>query len=128
MASKIPPELTYSESHEWIRVEGDIATIGITDFAQHALTDVVFVELPKKGAKLQKGKAFGVVESVKSVSELFAPLSGEVTDVNDALTKTPEKINDDPYGAGWMLRVKLSAKDDVKSLLTAAKYKATIGE
>ena len=128
MASKIPPELKYSDSHEWIRVEGDVATIGITDFAQHALTDVVFVELPKKGAKLQKGKAFGVVESVKSVSELFAPVSGEVTEVNDALTKTPEKINDDPYGAGWMLRVKLSSKDDVKSLLPAAKYKATVGE
>ncbi len=128
MASKIPAELKYSESHEWVRIEGDIATIGITDFAQHSLTDVVFVELPKKGSKLVKGKAFGVVESVKSVSELFAPVSGDVTDVNDGLSKTPEKINDDPYGAGWMLRVKLSAKDDVKALLNAAKYKATIGE
>jgi glycine cleavage system H protein len=128
LASKIPPELKYSESHEWVRVEGDVATIGITDFAQHSLTDVVFVELPKKGAKIQHGKSFGVVESVKSVSELFAPLSGEVVEVNDTLTKTPEKINDDPYGAGWMIRVKLASKDDVKKLLDAKKYKATVGE
>jgi len=128
LTSKIPPELKYSESHEWVRVEGDVATIGITDFAQHSLTDVVFVELPKKGTKIQHGKSFGVVESVKSVSELFAPLSGEVVDVNESLTKTPEMINDDPYGTGWMVRVKLSAKDDLNRLLDATSYKTTIGE
>lgn len=128
MASKVPPELKYSESHEWVRVEGDTVTIGITDFAQHSLTDVVFVELPKKGAKIQSGKSFGVVESVKSVSELFAPLSGDVLDVNESLAKQPEQINDDPYGKGWMLRVKLQKKDEVGKLLDAVSYRKTIGE
>ena len=123
-----PADLKYTKEHEWIRVDGNTGTIGITDFAQHALTDVVYVELPKKGTKLQLGKAFGVVESVKSVSELFAPLSGEVVAVNDALTKTPEKINDDPYGAGWMLKVRVEKRDELAKLLDAAKYHQTIGE
>jgi glycine cleavage system H protein len=123
MASKIPADLKYSESHEWVRLEANVATIGITDFAQHALTDVVFVELPKKGAKLQFGKPFGVVESVKSVSELFAPLSGEVTAVNEALSK-----NDDPYGEGWLIRVQMSSPAEGKNLLDAAKYRSVIGE
>lgn len=126
--SKIPPELRYSESHEWIRVEGDTATIGITDFAQHSLTDVVFVELPKKGAKIQAGKSFGVVESVKSVSDLFSPLTGEVMAVNDSLQKQPEQINDDPYGKGWMIKVKVEKRDELSRLLDAAKYKAVTGE
>jgi glycine cleavage system H protein len=128
MASKIPADLKYSESHEWVRLEANVATIGITDFAQHALTDVVFVELPKKGAKLQFGKPFGVVESVKSVSELFAPLSGEVTAVNEALSKNPERINDDPYGEGWLIRVQMSSPAEGKNLLDAAKYRSVIGE
>jgi glycine cleavage system H protein len=126
--SKVPSDLKYSSSHEWIKVEGDTATIGITDFAQHSLTDVVYVELPKKGAKIQHGKGFGVVESVKSVSDLFAPISGEVVAVNDALVKTPEKINDDPYGAGWMIKVRVEKKDEVARLLDAAGYKKEIGE
>lgn len=126
--SKVPAELRYSSSHEWVKVEGDSATIGITDFAQHSLTDVVYVELPKAGARLQSGKPFGVVESVKSVSDLFAPISGEVTAVNDALAKTPEKINDDPYGAGWLVRVRLEKKDEVSRLLDAAGYRKEIGE
>lgn len=126
--SKIPPELKYSESHEWIKVEGDTATIGITDFAQHSLTDVVYVELPKSGAKLVVGKPFGVVESVKSVSDLFAPVSGTVVAINDGLTKTPEKVNDDPYGSGWMIKVRLDKRDEVAKLLDAAKYKKAIGE
>ena len=126
--SKIPPELKYSESHEWIKVEGDTATIGITDFAQHSLTDVVYVELPKSGAKLVVGKPFGVVESVKSVSDLFAPVSGTVVAINDGLTKTPEQVNDDPYGSGWMIKVRLDKRDEVAKLLDAAKYKKAIGE
>jgi glycine cleavage system H protein len=126
--SKVPAELKYSSSHEWIKVEGDSVTIGITDFAQHSLTDVVYVELPKKGAKLVHGKTFGVVESVKSVSDLFAPVSGEVVATNEALTKTPEKINDDPYGAGWMLKVRLDKKDELSKLLDAAAYRKEIGE
>lgn len=126
--SKVPPELRYSESHEWVHVEGDTATIGITDFAQHALTDVVFVELPKKGAKVALGKGFGVVESVKSVSDLFAPLSGEVVAVNDSLQKNPEQINDDPYGKGWMLKVRVEKKEELSKLLDAARYKAVTGE
>lgn len=126
--SKIPPDLRYSESHEWVRVEGDTATIGITDFAQHSLTDVVFVELPKAGTKLQVGKSFGVVESVKSVSELFSPLSGEVMATNGSLQQKPEQINDDPYGAGWMLKVRLERRDEIAKLMDAPRYKALTGE
>ena len=126
--SKVPAELKYSASHEWVKVEGDVATIGITDFAQHSLTDVVYVELPKKGAKIQLGKSFGVVESVKSVSDLFAPISGEVVESNEALNKTPEKVNDDPYGAGWLVKVRVEKKDEVSKLLDAAGYQKEIGE
>ena len=126
--SKIPPDLKYSESHEWIKVEGDTATIGITDFAQHSLTDVVYVELPKTGSRVAAGKTFGVVESVKSVSDLFSPLTGTIVAVNDGLAKTPEKINDDPYGAGWMIKVRLEKKDEVSKLLDAAQYQKTVGE
>jgi len=126
--SKVPPELRYSESHEWVRVEGDVATIGITDFAQDQLTDVVYVELPKKGAKLETKKPFGVVESVKSVSDLYAPFAGEIVDANDALQKSPELINDDPYGRGWMIRVRLKDAAAAQSLLDAEGYKRVIGE
>ncbi len=125
--SKIPTDLRYSESHEWVRVEGGVATVGITDFAQDQLTDVVYVELPKKGAKVQSGKAFGVVESVKSVSDLFSPLDGEVADVNEGLLKKPEQINDDPYGQGWLIKVRLAGAAPT-SLLDAAGYQKVIGE
>lgn len=126
--SKVPAELRYSESHEWVRLEGDIATIGITDFAQDQLTDVVYVELPKKGAPIDGKKPFGVVESVKSVSDLYAPFAGEVVETNEALLKTPELINDDPYGRGWMIRVKVRDPGAVQSLLDAAGYQKVIGE
>lgn len=126
--SKIPGELRYSESHEWVRAEGDGATIGITDFAQRSLTDVVYVELPKMGARLEAGKPFGVVESVKSVSDLLAPVSGEVAAVNDALVKNSELVNDDPYGRGWMIRLKLTHRQDLDKLLDAAGYRKSIGE
>lgn len=109
-------------------MEGAEAVVGITDFAQHSLTDVVYVELPKVGAPLAAGKAFGVVESVKSVSDLFAPLSGTVVAVNDSLTRAPEQINDDPYGKGWIVRVRLGAKDDLERLVDAAGYRRVIGE
>lgn len=124
---KAPPELRYSESHEWVRVEGEVATIGITDFAQDALTDVVYVELPKKGSRLEATKMFGVVESVKSVSELYAPVSGEVVEVNTSLQSKPEQINDDPYGAGWILKVRLIRREELERLLQADQYVKVTG-
>lgn len=126
--SKIPVELRYAESHEWVRLEGDVATIGITDFAQGELTDVVYVELPKKGTSVEVKKSFGVVESVKSVSDLYAPLAGIVVDVNESLLKRPELINDDPYGAGWLLKVKLKDPNLIPNLLDAEGYRKVIGE
>ena len=125
---KTPDDLRYAESHEWVRVEGGVAVIGITDYAQDALTDVVFVELPEKGAKLEKGKTFGVVESVKSVSELYAPVSGEVVETNASLDDEPEKINDDAYGDGWMIKVKMASPGEVDRLLDAEAYKKRVAE
>ncbi len=120
--ANIPEDLHYSKDHEWVRVEGDIATIGITDYAQNSLGDVVYVELPKAGDELAAQEAFGSVESVKAVSELFTPVSGTVTAVNDALQDDPEKVNIDPYGDAWMIRVKMSNPGEVDSLLTVAEY------
>jgi glycine cleavage system H protein len=124
--SKIPAELKYTKEHEWAKIDGDRARIGITAFAQEQLGDVVFVELPKVGAKVSSMKTFGVVESVKAVSDLFAPLSGEVVEVNAELPKKPETVNTDPYGAGWMIVVKMSASAEADSLLTAAQYEQLI--
>ena len=120
--ANVPEELHYSKDHEWIRVEGDTGTIGITDYAQHSLGDVVYVELPKVGDKFEAHESFGSVESVKAVSELFTPVSGEVVEVNDALQDTPESVNSDPYGAAWMIRVRVKDKGAVDALLTAAEY------
>ena len=120
--SNIPEDLHYSKDHEWVRVDGEIATIGITDYAQNSLGDVVYVELPKAGDELTAQEAFGSVESVKAVSELFTPVSGKVTEVNDALQDDPEKVNSDPYGEAWMIRVKMSKPGEVDSLLTVAEY------
>jgi glycine cleavage system H protein len=119
--SNIPEDLHYSKDHEWVRVDGDVATIGITDCAEF-LGDVVYVELPKVGDELAAQEAFGSVESVKAVSELFTPVSGKVTEVNDALQDDPEKVNIDPYGDAWMIRVKMSSPGEVDSLLTVAEY------
>jgi len=115
-------DLRYSKDHEWIRVEGERGTVGITDYAQKQLGDVVFVELPAVGRALKAGESFGTVESVKAVSELFSPVSGEVVEVNSALSDKPETINNDPYAAGWMIVVKLADAAQVAGLLTAAQY------
>ncbi|HEX7216613.1 MAG TPA: glycine cleavage system protein GcvH [Methylomirabilota bacterium] len=120
--ANVPAELKYTREHEWAKVEGDRARIGITAFAQEQLGDVVFVELPKVGAKVTAMKTFGVVESVKAVSDLFAPVSGEVVEVNDALPKSPELVNTDPYGKGWMLVIRMGNPKDVDGLLSAADY------
>src|SRR5688572_717667 len=124
--SNVPGDLKYTKEHEWAKIEGDRARIGITDFAQEQLGDVVFVELPKVGAKVTSMSTFGVVESVKAVSDLFAPLTGEVVEVNAELPKKPETVNSDPYGAGWMIVVKMSASAEADSLLTAAQYEQLI--
>lgn len=120
--SNVPEGLYYSKDHEWLRVEGDAGTIGITDHAQQALGDVVYVELPKTGEKFGAHDVFGSVESVKAVSEIYFPVAGEVTEVNESLNDEPEKVNTDPYGEGWMVRVRLTSQGDVDSLLSPAEY------
>ena len=117
-----PSDLRYTRDHEWVRMDGDEATVGITQYAADQLGDIVFVELPDAGRDLEVAKAFGVVESVKAVSDLFAPLSGEVTSVNDALAGEPELVNSDPYGAGWMVRMTLSDPAQLDELLDGEGY------
>ena len=121
-----PQDRRYTREHEWVLPEGDRARVGITDYAQKQLGDVVFLELPEVGRVLKAHEVFGTVESVKAVSELFAPVSGEVVEVNTALTGNPEKINSDPYGSAWMIVVKVSAADEIGALLDAAAYKAYV--
>ena len=125
--ANVPEGLYYSKDHEWLRVEGETGTVGITDHAQHSLGDVVYVELPKAGETFAAHDTFGSVESVKAVSELFLPVAGAVTEVNESLSDEPEKVNNDPYGDGWMLRVTLSNRGEVDSLLSAAEYEDYIG-
>jgi glycine cleavage system H protein len=120
--ANVPEDLHYSKDHEWVRVEGDVGTIGITDHAQHSLGDVVYVELPKAGEPFSAHEPFGSVESVKAVSEIFTPVGGEVTEVNESLQDEPEKVNTDPYGEGWMIRVRMTNPGEVDSLLSAAEY------
>lgn len=119
---EIPEGLKYSKEHEWVLVEDRVAIIGITEYAQQELGDVVYVELPEVGEKIVKDDPFGAVESVKAVSDIFAPVSGTVMEVNDALPDSPETINDDPYGDGWMIKVEMSDKDDLKDLMSAEEY------
>jgi glycine cleavage system H protein len=119
---EFPEGLKYSKEHEWVLVEGQTATIGITEFAQEELGDIVFVELPEVGEKVVKDDPFGAVESVKAVSDVYAPVSGAVLEVNDVLPDNPETINDDPYGDGWLIRVELSDADDLKDLMDADEY------
>jgi glycine cleavage system H protein len=121
----IPEELSYTRTHEWMRREGDIATIGITDHAQDELGDVVFIELPEEGATFSAGDSFGTIESVKAVSDLYAPVGGEVVEVNETLNDSPERVNEDPYGGGWMIRLRISEEGD---LLSAGEYERVVEE
>jgi glycine cleavage system H protein len=123
-----PSELKYTKEHEWVLVDGDTGTIGITDYAQDQLGDIVFVELPAAGAAIAAAQKFGEIESVKAVSELFAPVSGEVTEANDGLADSPESVNDDPYGDGWLVKVRLSDPAQLDQLLSSDDYEAFIEE
>jgi glycine cleavage system H protein len=125
--SKVPADLKYAKSHEWVRLAGDIATIGITDHAQHELTDIVFVELPTVGDKVKTGVACAVVESVKTASDIYAPLSGEIVAVNQPVAEDPALVNSEPYDGGWLYKIKLSHPAELNALLTPDSYKAQIG-
>ena len=124
----IPSDLRYTKEHEWVRVEGDVATVGITAHAADQLGDIVFVELPAVGRAVEQFATFGVVESVKAVSDLFAPVGGEVVEANEALAGAPEVVNSDPYGAGWMIRLRLADATQVEALLDPAAYEALVAE
>ncbi len=121
----VPEELQYTKTHEWVRREDDVATVGITDHAQDELGDVVFIELPEEGASFSAGEPFGTIESVKAVSDLYAPVGGEVVEVNDSLNDSPEKVNEDPYGHGWMIQLRVSGEGD---LLSAEEYEQLLEE
>jgi glycine cleavage system H protein len=125
---KLPEELKYTKEHEWITTEGDIVTIGITDYAQDSLGDIVYLELPDEGSSVSKDDTFGVVESVKAVSDLYSPATGEVMEVNDALVDSPEVINDDPYGEGWMLKVQVDGEGALTDTMTSEEYKKYVKE
>lgn len=127
MSSNVPPDLKYASSHEWLRLDGNVATIGITDHAQHELTDVVFVELPAVGRAVKAGEACAVVESVKTASDIYSPVSGEVTETNSVVVNDPALVNTTPYGNGWFFKVKLSDPGELAKLLDANKYTAQIG-
>lgn len=126
--SEVPDELRYTKEHEWIRIEGDNVVIGVTDYAQDALTDVVWVELPEIGSVVGSMESFASVESVKSVSEIYAPVSGEVLEVNDSLEDSPEQINEDPYGNGWICKMAISDPSELGDLLDGATYRSLIEE
>jgi glycine cleavage system H protein len=122
-----PENFRYTKEHEWVRVEGDVGTVGITHHAQNELGDIVYVDLPKVGAQVEQGKSLGSVESVKAVSDIYSPASGEVIEVNDTLGQSPEKLNQDPHGAAWLVKIRLSSPDQLKGLLSAADYQAHVG-
>jgi len=123
----IPADLKYTKDHEWVKIEGDVATVGITDFAQGELGDIVYVEVETLDETLDREEVFGTVEAVKTVSDLFLPLSGEIIAFNEQLEDEPEKVNSDPYGEGWMIKIKMSNMDEVNDLMTDGDYKALIG-
>lgn len=123
----IPADLKYTKDHEWVKIDGDTATVGITDFAQRELGDIVYVDVDTLDQNLDKDEVFGTVEAVKTVSDLFLPLSGEITEFNEELETTPENVNTDPYGNGWMVKVKIANPDEVSELLSADQYKELIG-
>lgn len=126
--TKVPPDLKYAKTHEWVRVAGDIATVGITDHAQHELTDVVFVELPAKGRQLKSGEACAVVESVKTASDIYSPLSGSVVEINQAVVDDPALANSDPYEAGWFYKILVSQPSELNNMLTAADYARQVNQ
>ena len=128
MEYKVPDDLLYIEDHDWAKVEGDVATFGITDYAQSALSDIVYVELPEVGQTVEKGTSYGTVEAVKAVADLIAPLSGEVIEVNEALASDPSILNKDPYGEGWIVKVKLSDPDEAEELMNAEEYRKYLEE
>jgi glycine cleavage system H protein len=123
-----PDNFHYTKEHEWVSIEGDIGTVGITDHAQHELGDIVYVELPKPGASAAKGKTLGSVESVKAVSDIYSPVSGEIVEINEALTEKPERLNEDPHDSAWLVKIRLSAPKEIEQLLTADDYRKYIGE
>ena len=123
-----PANFKYTKEHEWVSVEGDVGTVGITNHAQHELGDIVYVDLPKVGATVAQGKSFGSVESVKAVSDIYAPVTGEVVEVNQVLAETPEKLNEDPHGGAWLVKIKMTAPDEIERLLSADDYQAYVGE
>jgi len=125
---EFPEDLKYSKEHEWVLVEGSVATVGITDYAQDQLGDIVFVELPAVGDKVSKEDAFGVVESVKAVSDIYAPVSGKVVEVNDDLPENPEMLNEDSYGDGWIIKIEMNDPDELLDLMTAAEYEEYVAE
>ena len=125
--NNIPSDLKYAKSHEWVRVSGDTAAVGITDHAQHELTDVVFVELPEVGRKVKAGEACAVVESVKTASDIYSPVSGEIVELNKPVTDNPALVNTEPYAGGWFFKIKLSNATEVNALLSPEQYKAQIG-
>ena len=122
-----PDNLRYTKEHEWVEVEGDIGKVGITHHAQDQLGDIVYVDLPKPGVRVEKGRSFGSVESVKAVSDIFSPVSGEVVEINETLGTAPEKLNQDPHGDAWLVKIRLTAPDEMKQLMTAAQYQNYIG-
>ncbi len=125
---EFPEELKYTKEHEWVLVEGNVATVGITDYAQDQLGDIVFVELPAIGDKVSKEDAFGVVESVKAVSDIYAPVSGKVVEVNDDLPDNPEMVNEDPYGDGWIIKIEMNDPEELQDLMSAAEYEEYVAE
>jgi glycine cleavage system H protein len=123
-----PTDFRYTKQHEWVKIEGGMGTVGITDYAQHELGDVVFVDMPKVGTKIKVGASFGTVESVKAVSEIYSPVSGEVTETNPLLADAPEKINSDPHGTAWLVRVKLDDPKEADALMDSAAYQAYVAD
>jgi glycine cleavage system H protein len=122
-----PDNFRYTKEHEWVLAEGDIGTVGITDHAQEELGDIVYVDLPKVGTRVETGKSLGSVESVKAVSDIYSPVSGEVTEINESLADAPEKLNADPHGAAWLVKIRLSAPAEVQNLMSSADYQSYIG-
>ena len=123
----VPSDLKYTKDHEWVKIDGAIATVGITDFAQGELGDIVYVEVDTLDEALEADAVFGTVEAVKTVSDLFLPVAGEIVEFNESLEEEPEKVNDDPYGSGWMIKIKVESTEDLETLLSADEYKAIIG-